>query len=207
MKAGRKLLVLAVASVALGVVSARAQELSSAERERAVASLDATRAGFLKSVEGLSEAQWSFKAAPDRWSIAECAEHIAVSEDTIMGLVRGPLMKSPADPARRAEVAGKDEAVLAKVPDRSKKFQAPEILKPTGRFATPAEAVKAFEASRAAAIEYVRTTKDDLRDHFYEHPAMKVLDGYQWILLTSAHSERHTKQIDEVKADPAFPKS
>ena len=31
------------------------------------------------------------------------------------------------------------------------------------------------------------------------------LDAYQWLLFISAHSERHTKQILEVKADPNFP--
>jgi len=29
-----------------------------------------------------------FQAAPDRWSIAECAEHIAVSEDSIFDLLQ-----------------------------------------------------------------------------------------------------------------------
>jgi hypothetical protein len=33
------------------------------------------------------------------------------------------------------------------------------------------------------------------------------LDGYEWLLFIGAHSERHTKQILEVKADPNFPKS
>jgi hypothetical protein len=36
-------------------------------------------------------------------------------------------------------------------------------------------------------------------------PVLGPLDAYQWILLISAHSERHTKQIEEVKADPNFP--
>ena len=35
----------------------------------------------------------------------------------------------------------------------------------------------------------------------------KKLDGYEWLLYIAAHSERHTKQIDEVKADPHFPKN
>jgi hypothetical protein len=33
------------------------------------------------------------------------------------------------------------------------------------------------------------------------------MDGYEFILFIAAHSERHVKQIDEVKADPNFPKS
>jgi len=32
------------------------------------------------------------------------------------------------------------------------------------------------------------------------------MDGYQWILLLSAHSRRHTAQLNEVKANANFPK-
>jgi hypothetical protein len=35
----------------------------------------------------------------------------------------------------------------------------------------------------------------------------KKLDGYEWVLFVAGHSERHTKQINEVKADPNFPKA
>jgi hypothetical protein len=95
---------------------------------------------------------------------------------------------------------------LERVPDRSHKAQAPEFLKPTNRWATREELTKAFEDSRRATMDYIRTTNDDLRDHFFAHPLLGQMDAYQWILLISAHSERHTKQIEEVKADPNFPK-
>jgi glutamate formiminotransferase len=79
-------------------------------------------------------------------------------------------------------------------------------LKPTNRWATREELVKSFEDSRKATMDYVRTTNDDLRDHFGQHPLLGTMDAYQYILLISAHSEWHTKQIEEVKADPNFPK-
>jgi len=180
--------------------------LSAEERETALKSLQATHDAFLKSIAGLSEKQWKFKPAPDRWSVAEVAEHIAVSESTIFGMVQGKIMTSPAEPEKRAETKGKDETVLTMVPDRSHKAQAPEFLKPTNRWATREELVKSFEESRKGTMEYVKTTNDDLRDHISPHPMLGPLDAYQWILLISAHSERHTKQIEEVKADPNFPK-
>jgi hypothetical protein len=180
--------------------------LTPEERAAALTSLQATRDAFLKSIAGLSEKQWRFKPAPDRWSVAEVAEHIAVSEASLLALVQTKFMESPADPAKRAEVAGKDQIVLERVPDRSRKAQAPEFLKPTNRWATEAELTKAFEDSRKATMDYIRTTDDDLRDHFGPHPLLGTLDAYQWILLISAHSERHTKQIEEVKADANFPK-
>jgi len=183
-----------------------AQTLDKHEREYAMSHLHATRKMFLDSVAGLTPEQWNFKAAPDRWSIAECAEHIAVSEDFMFGLVTNQLMKSPADPSKRAQVAGKDELIVKQVPERTQKFKAPEVIAPTHRWASPADIVAHFKESRDRDIAYVESTEDDLRDHFVPHPVLGPLDGYQWILLMSAHSERHTEQINEVKADPKFPK-
>jgi len=199
-------LTLALASVAQTTTTSAPATLSPEEREAALKNLQATHDAFLKSIDGLSEKQWRFKPAPDRWSVAEVAEHITIAESTILGAVEKQIMTSPADPGKRAEVAGKDEMILTRVPDRSHKAQAPEFLKPTNRWATEADLIKAFEDERKATMDYVRTTNDDLRDHFGPHPALGTLDGYQWILLISAHSERHTKQIEEVKADPNFPK-
>jgi predicted DNA-binding protein YlxM (UPF0122 family) len=198
---------LALASIAQTAAPAAATTLSAEERDAALKSLQATHDAFLKSIAGLSENQWKFKPAPDRWSVAEVAEHIAVSESTIFGMVQGKVMAAPATPEKRTEIKVTDQQILTMVPDRSHKAQAPEFLKPTSRWATEAELTKAFEQSRQATMDYVRTTNDDLRDHLGPHPLLGPLDAYQWILLISAHSERHTKQIEEVKADPNFPKS
>ncbi|MFZ0481145.1 MAG: DinB family protein [Terriglobales bacterium] len=197
---------LAVSSIAQTAAAPAPATLSTAERDAALKSLQATHDAFLQSIAGLSEKQWEFKPAPDRWSVAEVSEHIAVSESTLLGLIQSKFMAGPAMPEKRAEVKVTDEAILERVPDRSHKVQAPEMLKPTRRWANRAEVTKAFEDSRKATMDYVRTTNDDLRDHFGPHPLLGTMDAYQWILLISAHSERHTKQIEEVKADPNFPK-
>ena len=179
--------------------------LTPQERQQALELFQSSRANFLKSISGLSEKQWRFKPAPDRWSVAEVAEHITVSESTLFGLVQKS-MQSPADPAKRELVKGKDQVIVAKVPDRSQKFKAPEILQPTGRWASEADLIKAFEDARKTNMDYIRTTNDDLRDHFFDHPVLGPMDGYQWLLLIATHSARHTAQIEEVKADPNFPK-
>jgi len=187
--------ILALTLLCLATVSMPAQTapttLTPQEREAALKQFQTSRDNFLKSIAGLSQKQWTFKPAPDRWSVAEVAEHITVSESVLSGFVEKQLMQSPATPDKRDQVKGKDDIVLQKVPDRSHKAQAPEFLRPTGRWGTEADLAKAFEDSRAATMDYIRTTNDDLRDHFLEHPAMGLLDGYQWLLLISAHSARH----------------
>ncbi len=199
---------MATALCLLSAVTSKAQSttLTPEEREAALKSLQATHDAFLKSISGLSDKQWTFKAGPDRWSIAEVSEHITVAESGIFGLIQGKIMAGPATPEKHAEVKITDQQILQMVPDRSHKVQAPEFLKPTNRFATREELVKTFEQNRKATMDYVRTTNDDLRNHFAPHPVFGTMDAYQWILLISAHSERHTKQIEEVKADPNYPK-
>jgi len=204
------MLCLALASAVAQTVAPSAPQtaptpLTAQEREFALQQFETTRDNFLKSIAGLSQKQWTFKPAPDRWSVAEVAEHITVSESTIFGLVQ-KAMQSPATPEKREQVKGKDRMILQRLPDRSHKAQAPEMLRPTGRWATEADLTQAFEERRKANMDYIRTTNDDLRDHFFDHPVFGTLDDYQWLLLISAHSARHTAQILEVKADPNFPK-
>ncbi len=180
--------------------------LTKEERESAINYLKSTEKAFLDAVGGVSDAQWKFKAAPDRWSIAETAEHIATAEDFIWGRVN-EMMKAPANPERRTETQGKDKIILDKIPDRSRKAQAPEALKPTGKFATREELVKHFKEVRAKEIAFLEGTKEDLRSHIADNPALDAMDAYQWVIFNGAHSKRHTAQIEEVKTAPNYPKS
>ena len=198
--------ILAISAMAILAVPAAADQdqLSQKDRETAVQYLQETRTKFLSSIDGLSDAQWTFKAGPDRWSIAEVSEHIGLSEALIWKILKGQVLTSPkaaADPARPS-----DAKVVEIITDRSHKFQAPEVLKPTARWSTREALVKDFETERARTIDYVKTTSDDLRGHVFPHPALKEIDGYQWVLLLAAHSARHTAQIEEVKASADYPK-
>ncbi len=187
----------------VGAARAAAQEVTQAEKDKALQYLETTKKNVLEATKGLSEAQWNFKPAPDRWSVAQVMEHIAAAEDFIREMVKEKLMTAPAgEPGR--DVKKTDDAVLAMVPDRTNKAQAPEPLVPTNRFGAPEGSVKHFVESRAATEDFLKTTTG-LRDHVTDSPLGK-LDGYEFVLFIAAHSERHTKQINEVKADPNFPK-
>ena len=108
------------------------QELSAADKERGMQYLETTKKNIVEATKGLSEAQWNFKAAPDRWSVAETMEHIAAAEDLLRGMIVEQGMKAPAEPGR--DLKKTDDAVVAMIPDRSHKAQAPEPLKPTNRY-------------------------------------------------------------------------
>jgi hypothetical protein len=189
--------------LALSTSSAAAQPLTQPERDLLLKHLQQTRQAFLDSIAGLSPAQWTFRAGPDRWSIAEVAEHIAISESTILGLVTDQVLKAPAVPPNPNPIPA--EKLLALLLDRTSKFQAPEMLKPTNRWATRDALTKDFIAAREKTAAYVKSTTDDLHGHSGPHPVFKMLDGYQWIVLLSGHAARHTAQIEEVKASKGYP--
>jgi hypothetical protein len=198
----RTLAVLALILCVAALVSA--QTLTPADRERAAKYLESTKQGVLNATANLSEAQWNFKSAPDRWSVAEVMEHIAAAEDYLRGMIVEKVMTAPPRPAGD-DIAAIDEMVITMIPDRSHKAQAPEPLKPVNRFGSGQGALKHFVESRQQTVDFLNQ-HDDLRAHAVDSPMGKKLDAYEWILFVAAHSERHTKQINEVKADPNFPK-
>ena len=201
----RKMYAAAVLSLfVLATMAATAPTLSKADYQSARKYLESTKKNIEEATKGLSEAQWNFKPGPDRWSVAQVLEHITVSEDYLRGFVTEKVLAAPAAPGR--DLAKIDAMVLAMVPDRSHKFQAPEPLQPKGQFGTPEQTRKHFLESRAKTEALLKDTPD-LREHAMENPPLgQTLDAYEWILFIAAHSDRHTKQIKEVEADPNFPK-
>lgn len=192
------------AVLCLGTI-AFAQSLSPEDREKGVQYLEQTRQGIIDATKGLSDAQWKFKSAPDRWSVAETLEHIALAEDYLYeNGAQKALTGTPSAPDR--DYKKTDAAILAMIPDRSHKAQAPGPLVPTGRW-SPADTLDHFLKSRQRNIDALKSLPAaDLRSHTVPSP-LGPADAYEWFLFISAHSDRHTKQILEVKADPNFPKN
>jgi hypothetical protein len=188
---------------------AAAPKLTSPELDLARLYLEQTCNGVIGATKGLSPAQWNFKPAPDRWSIAEIVEHIVLVQETVLGPVRDQLAKAPSPPVRDNKDV--DMIIIHQFPDRTFKVTAPEVVQPTSRW-SPEVTMERLVANYARLAEYLETTPD-LRLHAIDALPLKVItngdyekmDGYQWILAAAAHAERHTKQILEVKADPDFP--
>ncbi|HSO75534.1 MAG TPA: DinB family protein [Blastocatellia bacterium] len=199
----KKLFSVTFATLFVFVSIAEAQTLSQADLDRALQYLETTKKNVVDATRGLSAAQWNFKPSPFRWSVAQAMEHIAASEDLLRQIAEDQIKKAPPAPDR--DLKKTDDMVLEVIPDRSKKFQAPEQLRPTNQFGSPEVALKHFLESRAKTIELLKNTPD-LRAHAVDSGLFKKLDAYQRILFIGAHSERHTKQILEVKSDPKFPK-
>lgn len=196
--------ILATALVLAAATCDADSALTRTDRQEGIAYLEQTRDDVQKLTRGLSEKQARFKPAPDRWSVAEIVEHIAVTDTFILDTVKNKVMQGPPPPTGR-DVKQVDGMVKTAIADRTNKVKAPEPVVPGGNQSLR-EATEKFKANRGQVIHFLKTT-EGLRDHSMESPLKQPLDAYQWLLFTGAHSERHAAQIREVLADPNFPRN
>lgn len=184
-------------------------KLTPSERQQARHYLEQTRITVIAATNGLSEAQWKFKPAADRWSIAEIVEHMVLVQERVLGPITESLAEAPL--AANPDWEKVDAIVIHRFTDRSVKFQAPELVHPKGLW-THEAAMDRLLKNYDRLNEYLDTATG-LRHHMIEAPPLKAvtqgsyqfMDGYEWVLATGAHNHRHTKQILEVRADPRFP--
>lgn len=197
-----KKIILSVVFAFIGLTLANAQ-LTDVEKEKAVAEMTQSHKLLISSIDGLSNAQLNYKSSPESWSIAECVEHITISENTIFGMMQGTLEKA-ANPSKREDVKMSDDQLLAIIKDRSNKVKTSEAFEPSGKFGSYEETLNAFIKKRKENIEYAKNTSDDLRNHYAQLP-FGTVDAFQVIIFMSGHTERHTNQILEIKANEGFP--
>ncbi len=179
--------------------------MTPADRERGVSYLSQTRDNLLRATRGLSLAQLQFKPAPDRWSVAECLEHLITVENRCLDGITNAL-REPPDATKRSAFDGRDDELLQVVTDRGHRRQAPDLVKPSNRWPCD-QLVREFEAVRQRSIDLASNISEDPRRHFFAHRAFGDLDCYQWMLLVAAHGDRHRAQIEEVLAAPDFPRA
>ncbi len=174
--------------------------MDESDRASILAELFHSREALRNSVSGLSEAQARFKPSADRWSIEEIVEHVAIAEHGMYRLITA--YHQPCDDSQRSISA----ASLARMSDRKKRpFVAPERVVPKNRFGSLNAALEKFLESRERTIEFVKSCPDDLRLRMVDHPAGRM-NGRDCMKVICLHPARHVEQINELKADPAYPR-
>src|SRR5262245_26025221 len=76
----KKLICLIMVVLPLFVSAQEVQHWTEADLTYLLENLIRSRDELIKETQGLSKSQWSFKEAPDRWSINEVVEHLAIFE-------------------------------------------------------------------------------------------------------------------------------
>jgi len=187
----------------VALLPAFADGLSKGDRDITLSHLHGTRKLTLDSVAGLTSAQWNFKPAPDRWSIAEVIEHLALTEKGLFGMMERTARGTPVAARPSGMIA--DETILKNGGTRSPGTKAPPMFEPKGQFGVGEPLVAEYRNARDVSLRFVRETDLDLR-RLIGNGIGSPMDCVQWLLFMSAHNERHLEQIAKIKASAGYPK-
>ena len=200
-----------LAGVAAGIlvltIAAAAQtadpKMTKAERAELIELLNKSEKEFLQAVEALNDQQWAFKPGPDRWSVAECAEHIVLAEALLFETATTSL--TAASDEKWEATLSKTDVLRRALPNRSTKVDAPAAIKPRQAMTRP-QLMARFREQRARALAYAQETEAPLKAHTAANPFFGPLNTHQWLLYIPLHHLRHNLQIAEVKTSPEYPK-
>lgn len=175
--------------------------------------LEAIKAEGKAVAAGLSDAQFNWRPGKDRWSIAECLQHLNVGVsktlpafDRAIGEGRAKGKRSPG-PFRYGWFSR--WMVASMEPPPRWRMRAPSILRiPTGATYRLAEVLPEFTAVRDRLAERVRHSDGlDLAHIRTISPVNRLLrlplGAYFDFIL--AHDRRHLWQARQVRTAPGFP--
>lgn len=186
------------------------------DRQHLLNELHRTTEELRNEIKDLTDEQWHFREASDRWSIAEIVEHLEMQnqlhyrEITIVA-------NAPQYLQYRAITEGQDQHFSNYATDTTP-GQARWFLEPLGRFCTKAAGENAFYRARGELTKWVELTPIDLRKQFtFRTPVTgkdvseikigQVRDLHQLLLTGIAHTDRHLRQIRGIKQNTNFPRN
>ncbi len=178
------------------VVSAFAQT-SKADKEFAIKYLNATHQNIVDVVSSLSDEAWNYTPEEGGWSAANCVEHILLTEEAFTGIAMGTVSQGE---STKKDLSAADGMLIGMMANRGTKVTTAPQFEPSGRWDSKEDMLTALEESRTNLINFIRTSEVDLRNYKAELPFGEA-DMVQLMLAVSAHSQRHTFQMNEVLAE------
>ena len=165
--------------------------------------LDTTRSDLTQAVEDVSATRREERPGPDRWSVAEVLEHLAIIERRVAKMMALRIAAAQAAGVGPELETGSvlDTINRDSVQDRSHPKTAPETVRPQS--GTAATSVwSALEQSRARLREPLLAADGlALSEITQEHPVLGMINLYQWLIFVGSHEARHTAQIREIASE------
>jgi len=165
------------------------------DKEKILADLQSGRKALLAVLTGGTEDAAARIPSAGKWSVLECVEHVAASEDYLFSQI---ILSQPSDvPMLNTR---RETLILTRGLDRTIPVPSPAVGKPAGRFATLSKALQRFLESRERTIRFVEDCVEHLRSKRTTHPIVGAVNCYEMLLIMAVHPHRHAKQLEEIKA-------
>lgn len=133
-----------------------------------------------------------FKQA-NEWSILEIAEHIAITDSMVLGILQSDSQRDHEADERFG--SARLEKMLVTM--RNRKVTAPNALEPRGQMLETTQLVSAVSATRTVLRDSILNGAIQPGPKVYPHPVMGDLTVNDWLYFIVHHTERHLQQMDD----------
>ena len=173
--------------------------MNEGEKLEVLRKLQAGRDAVDEALAGGDDAMEMRRPASGGWSVLDCVEHVVVTERYLLTrLEAANLSGQPFEKWRR------EAKIAALAMDRTRHIEAPEQVRPCGRFKSVSEAMTAFDATRAEVIRWVENCGGDLRRLLTDHALIEgPVTCAEMLVMISAHPARHAQQIEAIRSQLA----
>jgi uncharacterized damage-inducible protein DinB len=164
--------------------------------------LDTERSALREAVELVPPELRDQAPGPERWSVAQVLQHLAIIERRIgMGMTKWIADAHTGGVGPETETSSVMNSLpLQLIADRSQRRSAPEEVRPRGDI-DAASAWTSLEQTRAALRAAILAGDGlALSQVVQPHPVLGPINLYQWALFVGSHETRHTGQVREIAA-------
>ncbi len=173
-----------------------------ADRQYTLDNMKRTRDELIKETQNLTPAQWAFHESPDRWSIGEVVEHLALWE---IIWAREISIGTRNKPRPELNANAKPDSYYREFIMEENPHVSPDFSRPTG-FIEGKNNLAFFLRNHALNLKFIETTQADMRAHFEFDNTPNPRNMHHVLIYQWGHVDRHLRQIKKVKAHPNYPK-
>ncbi|MEH7299821.1 DinB family protein [Neobacillus drentensis] len=158
-----------------------------------IENLSDTRNRLLDEISLLGYDEFNKNPNPTMWSMAQVSHHLFLTEKAFTRAIEYGLKQIPNNQVKKIS--------LQHALDRTKKIEAPEMVKPNLEPIDVLQVIDLLNDSRNYLLTVLKTVKDKsiLEEKSVVHPVFGELSLDQWVELIYLHEQRHIDQIKEIK--------
>jgi hypothetical protein len=183
------------------------------ELSQLIDQLDAVSTDARSTFGQLTTQQLNWKPSASEWSVAQCLEHLLVSNEGFIPIIdkvqRGEYKRSLKERLPVLPSVFGSLVLNAVKPETKRKLKAGKDFQPANS-EIPADIVSRFETQQKQISELMNSTHElNLRQVIITSPVLGIVtyslfDAYRIIV---AHDQRHLAQAKRVMASDGFPKA
>jgi hypothetical protein len=174
------------------------------DRKYLIDNLVRTKNELINATNNLTEKQWRFKESPEKWSINQVVEHIAIYELMFQRQITQTLASEARPELNKRAKADSTylNYVLDPKPRLSTEFTKPFTYADPMGLNDGENNITWFVKMRNESIAYLSSTSDDLRCFYLTPERPNVHQLYIW---TFGHVDRALRQINRIQLDSHYP--